>query len=1067
MSGGSDGRIRIWDLRSGHEISGRALPDPSDETARLTRVTALATGELDNGDAVALSGGLDGAVRVWNLTTGVRIGDPLIGAENSGFVVAAANINGALQAVCRTWDDFRAWDVMTERPAHAPFAAADTLREEPMAACCRGRRMVFAAVVRFDGPGGAVRVWDTVTGALCGPLIETADNWISALALAEVDGTLLMAVADGDRGIQIFDAATGRPVTRRTLDIGLPLVTALAIGTVGGHLVLAAGDESGEVRFRELTSLQRFGDPVRAHGRRVTALGFGVGDDDGLLASVGKDDAPSGQSLPVSARVWRPGKHGRNLRPVASPISLADPATSVALARVTGRLEAVTADGRRVARLDVSAGTTVGTQFGGGYERVCAVGVATVAGRTLAVSATYDKATIRTWEIPEGEAARHPVTGQPLVRQDIGTVRGLAVTRLGDRPVAVCAGWGTIHVWDAATGEAAGAGLITGLQNVLSLDVGELASQPIVACACGSPSRHGVRVFNLETGAELDPPLVPSPEAVAIAENLGKTLVVSGGSSLTLCVWDPASRAEPAVIRTAGETLALAATHIRGRPMAVCSGRKGEIRLVDLTAVTSDLTPPVDTVGEVNGLTIAVIGGDELVVCATDHGIRILDPVTGQDAMPPPTALFRRKATAVAAGTLHGRPVAVAGGYPNHAWYLDSGEPLQHQPPLPEAARCVVLADIHGSTVAVAATRNSQVIVADLATGTLLGAPLTDLPGGPVESVGVVTVDSRPVLVARVSMGIMARYLDLPWLPSRETQFNYSGFAERDETPPPPALFPARRLTRHPHDGGWCMTLGSFEGRPVVLSGHDNGEIDVFDIASGLPLRPPLRGGKSAIGALDYRYLSSRPIIAAGAINGVVRIADLTDLSALTIVRTLAPVKALALAAPDHCLIGTKKGLLGIRIPFSAQPGQGTGTRGRIYLPTDTRTARTCPRHDSHQQEAPRVGQTVPRICLKGVQLTWGARKANSLSYPAGHCYVMPDRLEIVAASSDEAPQHLVIDLTGVHVEPVEDPEAYLRDGCHFGVAVHGDGSYRVLSCYRRSDQDWLLQKIKHAVREE
>jgi hypothetical protein len=44
--------------------------------------------------------------------------------------------------------------------------------------------------------------------------------------------------------------------------------------------------------------------------------------------------------------------------------------------------------------------------------------------------------------------------------------------------------------------------------------------------------------------------------------------------------------------------------------------------------------------------------------------------------------------------------------------------------------------------------------------------------------------------------------------------------------------------------------------------------------------------------------------------------------------------------------------------------------------------------------------------------------------------------------------------------EAVNDPEAYLKDGCHFGVAVHGDGDFRVLSCYRRSERDWLLQQI-------
>lgn len=312
-------------------------------------------------------------------------------------------------------------------------------------------------------------------------------------------------------------------------------------------------------------------------------------------------------------------------------------------------------------------------------------------------------------------------------------------------------------------------------------------------------------------------------------------------------------------------------------------------------------------------------------------------------------------------------------------------------------------------------------------------------------------------------MGIRARYLDLPWLPPREAEMAFAGFEAVEDTPLPPHLFPARRLTRYPHDGGWCMALGVFDGHPIVASGHDNGEIDLFAVATGLPISS-LAGGNSSIGALAYQYLGKRPVIAAGAIDGVVRVADLHDLSALTIIATLAPVQALALAEPDHCLIGTEKGLIAARILFPSQPGQGTGTRGRIHLPTDIRATRSCPQHGSHRHDAEQDGRTVPRLCLKGVQLTWGRRKPQSLSYPAGHCYVMPGRLKILASGSgkEAAIPPLLIDLAHIYAEPVDDPEAYLKDGCHFGVAVHGDGKYRVLSCYRRSERDWLVREINH-----
>ena len=73
-AGGADGRIRIWDGGAGGEADGPPLPDGPEGAARLGRVTALAAGELDSGEAIAVSGGLDGAVRVWNLTTRQVIG---------------------------------------------------------------------------------------------------------------------------------------------------------------------------------------------------------------------------------------------------------------------------------------------------------------------------------------------------------------------------------------------------------------------------------------------------------------------------------------------------------------------------------------------------------------------------------------------------------------------------------------------------------------------------------------------------------------------------------------------------------------------------------------------------------------------------------------------------------------------------------------------------------------------------------------------------------------------------------------------------------------------------------
>ena len=138
-----------------------------------------------------------------------------------------------------------------------------------------------------------------------------------------------------------------------------------------------------------------------------------------------------------------------------------------------------------------------------------------------------------------------------------------------------------------------------------------------------------------------------------------------------------------------------------------------------------------------------------------------------------------------------------------------------------------------------------------------------------------------------------------------------------------------------------------------------------------------------------------------------------------------------------------------------------------MHLPVDLRVACACPQHAEHRQVAERHGTQAPRLCIKDVQLTWGQRAKHPLKYAGGHCYLLSDRIEIVApAGSAEAEPPLVLQLGTFHPAPVDDPEAYLTDGCHFGLALEEFvGAFRVLGCYRRSERDWLLNAITQSLR--
>jgi WD40 domain-containing protein len=83
VTGGDDGTVRVWDL-----ASGTAVGEPL--TGHTGWVRSVAVGTLD-GRPIAVTGGFDQTVRMWGLASGTPVGQPLTGHSSEIRAVAVGD----------------------------------------------------------------------------------------------------------------------------------------------------------------------------------------------------------------------------------------------------------------------------------------------------------------------------------------------------------------------------------------------------------------------------------------------------------------------------------------------------------------------------------------------------------------------------------------------------------------------------------------------------------------------------------------------------------------------------------------------------------------------------------------------------------------------------------------------------------------------------------------------------------------------------------------------------------------------------------------------------------------
>jgi WD40 repeat protein len=568
VSGDDHGTIRMWEP---HGVPARA---PLHTYGGAVQHLLPLPGDL------LLSAGTDGSVRVWHLTRGQLLAEPvhrpgtwvsaltLFAAKDAPEVVLVAHSDGRLGAL----------DPVTFRPVDTPLPSLD-----PVPALLSGVGLGGAeGMVLAVAQGRRVRVWDP----------RRADGYThehehegAVRALVDLAAPGRYALCDDSGYIGVRDASTGRETAVAPPPPAGPVVALTAL-TVAGRAAVASGGSDHTLRVWDARTGAAIGGPLEGHTAPPVALTTLPGTSPDTSREL---PVPAGQELLVSAgadhtlRRWKPGGRG-----VGAGRAVRRPVTAAALSgpgATAGAPLIAVADESGTALWDTGTGRPVALPAD--HAPVTAFASAHVRGERLLVTAHSD-AGIQLWSLERGAHAA-PARLAGLLGHSL-PVRSMAVFPHEGRTLLVTGGEdGTVRLWDLDRVCA----LVCREDHLLSVrDVAVLytARGPRIASA-GTDGT--VRLWDPVTLRPVGAPLhceqrvVNAVAAVPVDEPDGAELVASGGEDGTIRLWDPGTGRPVGRRLDIGDGPVAALAFFRtatGRPCLAATGPGGTIHLWDTDA---------------------------------------------------------------------------------------------------------------------------------------------------------------------------------------------------------------------------------------------------------------------------------------------------------------------------------------------------------------------------------------------------------------------------------------------------------------------------------------------------